>query len=144
MKQLKLPLQMEGNSADFSGEKTSFLLVSMLGELGGDFLLNGSGRAQVGPARGGGGASPARPCRLGLHVTRGPTSRSLRSASSAGAGRESRVRPARLQLCSAGARRAATFSPERPRRRRLLPWQSEREPGGGRRRQRFLVPARAV
>lgn len=40
MKQLKLPLQMEGNSADFSGEKTSFLLVSMLGELGGDFLLN--------------------------------------------------------------------------------------------------------
>lgn len=39
MKQLKLPLQMEGNSADFSGEKTSFLLVSMLGELGGDFLL---------------------------------------------------------------------------------------------------------
>lgn len=78
----------------------------------------------------------------GPHVTRGPASRPLRNASSAGAGRESRVRPASLQLRSARARRPATFSPERPRRRRR-PWHPERAPAGGRRR-RSPLPAQAV
>ena len=40
MRQLKLPLQRKGNSEEFSREKTFFLLVSVLGELGGDCLLN--------------------------------------------------------------------------------------------------------
>lgn len=87
-----------------------------------------------------------RPTGSRLHVTCGSASRPLRSASSAGAGCECGVRPAGLQLRSAGARRAATFSRERPWRR-LLPWQPERKPGGRRRRRRrrrLLPPARAV